>query len=133
MRERFRSSRSGQALIEFALILPILALMLWVIFDLGRAIYYYSQVYNAAREGARCAIVIVPGEPHPCNIEDEAKHLGAAMDITVSSPTYTDDTITVTVTYIYKPASPVLELLLNLTGDDAELTLTSTATMQKEY
>ncbi len=133
MRERFRSSRSGQALVEFALILPILALMLWVIFDLGRVIYYYSQVYNAAREGARCAIVIVPGEPHPCNIDDAAKHLGAAMDITVSSPTYTDDTITVTVTYIYKPASPVLELLLNLTGNDAKLTLTSTATMQKEY
>lgn len=133
MSEDMRSSRSGQSLVEFALLLPILALMLWTIFDLGRVVYYYSQVYNAAREGARCAIVIVPGYPHPCNIEDTAKHLGAAMDINVSAPTYTDETITVTVTYIYKPVSPVLELLLNLTGDDAELTLTSKATMQKEY
>lgn len=132
MRKRIRSSRSGQSLVEFALILPILALMLWAIFDLGRVIYYYSQVYNAAREGARCAIVIVPGEPHPCNITDEAKHLAAAMDFNVS-PSYADDTITVTATYIYKPASPILEFLLNLTGDDAELTLTSKATMQKEY
>lgn len=44
-------------MIEFALILPILILMLMGILDLGRAIYAYSTVSNAAREGARLAIV----------------------------------------------------------------------------
>ena len=133
MRYKNKSSRDGQALIEFALILPILALMLWTIFDLGRVVYYYSQVYNAAREGARCAIVNYPDDPNVCNVEDVAEHLAAGMDLIMDPLSYTEDTITVTVSYTYKPVSPVLELLLNLTGDDAKIDLASTATMQKEW
>jgi hypothetical protein len=52
-----RGDRRGQALVEFALILPILVLLLVGIFDFGRAIYAYSTVNNAARQGARLAIV----------------------------------------------------------------------------
>ena len=47
----------GQALVEFALILPIFVLLLLGIFDFGRAIYAYNTVLNASREGARHAIV----------------------------------------------------------------------------
>jgi len=47
----------GQTLVEFALILPIFLLLLVGIFDLGRAIYAYNTVNNAAREGGRLAIV----------------------------------------------------------------------------
>ncbi len=53
---RERQTR-GQALIEFALILPLLILLLLGIFDFGRAVYAYNTVNNAAREGARLAIV----------------------------------------------------------------------------
>ncbi len=37
--------------------LPILLLLFMGIFDLGRAIYAYNTISNAAREGARVAIV----------------------------------------------------------------------------
>lgn len=47
----------GQALVEFALILPILILLLVGIFDFGRAIYAFNTVNNAAREAVRVAIV----------------------------------------------------------------------------
>ena len=47
----------GQALVEFALALPILILLLVGIFDLGRAVYAFNTINNAAREGARLAIV----------------------------------------------------------------------------
>jgi Flp pilus assembly protein TadG len=47
----------GQSLVEFALILPVLLLILLGLFDFGRAIYAYSSISNAAREGARLAIV----------------------------------------------------------------------------
>jgi Flp pilus assembly protein TadG len=51
-----RRSR-GQALVEFALIFPVFILLLFGILDLGRAIYAYNTVGQAAREGARVAIV----------------------------------------------------------------------------
>ena len=37
-------------MIEFALVIPVFMLLAVVIFDLGRAIYYYSTIHNAARE-----------------------------------------------------------------------------------
>jgi Flp pilus assembly protein TadG len=47
----------GQALVEFALIIPIFLLLLVAIFDLGRAVFAFNTLTNAAREGARIAIV----------------------------------------------------------------------------
>jgi Flp pilus assembly protein TadG len=53
-----RSRRGrGQALVEFALIIPIFLLLLVALFDVGRAVYSYNTLTNAAREGARLAIV----------------------------------------------------------------------------
>ena len=48
---------SGQALVEFALILPVLVLLLMGLFDFGRLIVAYNTVSEAARIGARVAIV----------------------------------------------------------------------------
>src|SRR5438046_10632008 len=50
-----RSQRS-QALIEFALVSPVLLLLLFGVIDLGRAIFYYDTINHAAREGARVAV-----------------------------------------------------------------------------
>jgi Flp pilus assembly protein TadG len=47
----------GQALVEFALAFPILVLLILAVFDAGRAIVLYNSLTNAAREGARLAIV----------------------------------------------------------------------------
>jgi hypothetical protein len=47
------SRNRGQGLTEFAIILPIFMLIVLGIFDLGRVIFYYSTIHNAAREGAR--------------------------------------------------------------------------------
>lgn len=49
--QRRRASR-GQALVELALIVPILVLMLAVAADFGRAFTAYIAVSSAAREGA---------------------------------------------------------------------------------
>jgi Flp pilus assembly protein TadG len=48
---------SGQALVEFALILPFILLIIIMFIDLGRIIYFHSALNNAVREGARYAIV----------------------------------------------------------------------------
>ena len=53
---RRRKSR-GQSLVEFALVLPLFLLLVFGILDLGLAVFSYNSITNAAREGARLAIV----------------------------------------------------------------------------
>ena len=53
---RRRRSR-GQAMVEFALVAPMFFLVLFGIIEAGRFVFYYETLNNAAREGARYAIV----------------------------------------------------------------------------
>lgn len=48
---------TAQSLIEFALLLPLLFILIMGLFDVGRAIFFYSVLNTAAREGTRFAIV----------------------------------------------------------------------------
>lgn len=54
-RARRRTDR-GAVAIEFALLLPVMLLILGGIIDFGRAFFTQITVTNAAREGARAAI-----------------------------------------------------------------------------
>jgi len=44
-------------MLEFALVLPIFILLMMGLFDIGRAILYFSTLNTAVREGTRLAIV----------------------------------------------------------------------------
>ncbi|MDQ6885639.1 MAG: pilus assembly protein [Candidatus Dormibacteraeota bacterium] len=50
---RPRRGKLGQAIVETALLFPILGLLVMGSSDLGRVFYYSIEVTNAAREGAR--------------------------------------------------------------------------------
>ena len=52
---RQADGQRSQALIEFALVSPVLLLLLFGVIDIGRAIFYYDTLNHAAREGARVA------------------------------------------------------------------------------
>ena len=56
-RDPVRGRDAGQSLVEFSLLLPVLVLIIFGLFDVGRAVYAWTAVSNAAREGARLAIV----------------------------------------------------------------------------
>lgn len=47
----------GQALVEFALVLPIFLVLVLGVFDFGRLIVLHTSMTNGAREGARLATV----------------------------------------------------------------------------
>lgn len=49
--------RRGQALAEFALVIPIFLILLFGIIDLGRYVYTANALSNGAREGARSGSV----------------------------------------------------------------------------
>jgi Flp pilus assembly protein TadG len=50
------NNQRSQALIEFALVSPVLLLLTFGVVDVGRAVFYYDTINNAAREGARVAV-----------------------------------------------------------------------------
>ena len=54
---RRRERSKGQGLVEFALAFPIVILLIVAVFDVGRLVFVYNSLTNAAREGARLAIV----------------------------------------------------------------------------
>ncbi len=57
MIKRRNNREQGQALVEFTVILPVLLIVLWGIFQFGVAFNDYIQVTSAAREAARKAAV----------------------------------------------------------------------------
>jgi Flp pilus assembly protein TadG len=57
VRRFIRGDDGGQALIEFALVLPLLLLIITGLFDLARATWQENTLAYSAREGTRYAIV----------------------------------------------------------------------------
>jgi len=70
---------SGQTLIEFVFVLPILLLLVIGLFDFGRAVIYFAVLNTAVREGTRTAIV-----------QNYEKYYGdypaATIDLSVQAP-----------------------------------------------
>jgi Flp pilus assembly protein TadG len=56
-RKRLFKDRDGQSIIEFALVLPILLMVLFGITEFGRAIMVTNVLHTACREGARAGVV----------------------------------------------------------------------------
>ena len=78
-----RSQRS-QSLVEFALIAPILVLLLFGIVDFGRVIYVYATLNQAVNEGARTAIRASQLLPTNSDVETAVKH--HAVDVVLANP-----------------------------------------------
>lgn len=57
MKKSFFKKERGQAIVEFALVLPILLALLCGIIDFGWIYYNQITLNNAAREGARYAVI----------------------------------------------------------------------------
>lgn len=54
---RFEAGTSGQAMVEFAMVLPLLLLLLVGLIEFGRAWNLHQVVTDASREGARNAVL----------------------------------------------------------------------------
>lgn len=75
---RHRISREeGVAAVEFAIILPVLALILFGVLEFGRVWSQYQVFQGAAREGARCAAVASTSD---CVVQDEIDQAAAPYE-----------------------------------------------------
>lgn len=117
----------GQTLVEFALILPLLVLILMGVFDFGRAFYAYNNISGGAREGARYGVI------HPTEtaaIEGRVEAHAVALDpteLTINvdpAGGQRGDPLTVTVTYDFYAITPLIGQIIG-----NPMTLRSSATM----
>lgn len=90
-----RRDEGGQSLVEFALVLPVLLLIITGIFDLGRAVWQENTLAYAAREGTRFAIVHGSGYPDPAQIAWPGNTAGVANVVRAAAVGVPNVTVTV--------------------------------------
>jgi|SRR5688500_14178261 Flp pilus assembly protein TadG len=142
--DKIRAQR-GQAMIETALTLPLLLLLSVSVFEFGRAFQYWQILTNAAREGARVAVL--PGTGSDDVTERVAAYIEGGQLVNAGSATVTvvsDDEIsigastasasTVTVSYPFEfiVLQPVMQLVTPGSEVGEPLTMTVSATMRNE-
>ena len=106
-----RNSERAQALVEFALLLPLLAMIALGAVDLGRIYFAYTTVTNAAREGAMCASwgSLCPAGPSAAAAAEVNGQLpgGITTTQTPTSPARGSN-VTVTVTYNFQAQTALI-------------------------
>ena len=136
-RSRWHGS-SGQALAEVAIALPILLLMLVGIFEFARAYQIQQVVVNAAREGARQAVLQGVDSDSATIIVNSyltgGTITGATVTITDTGNTGDPTTVQVSVPYSFTLIGPIIRLATGNSGASGpgDITLSSQATMRHE-
>jgi len=134
IRRRFRGLRGirserGAALVEFALVVPLLMIMMCATIDFGLAVYTLNNLTAAVREGGRYAATLekTMWNNTPAVAQDSVRNrvyayivgmnngLTAAETkalISVSTPDGTTKNITVQITgYPYRPVTPLANMM----------------------
>lgn len=112
-------TEKGQSLVEFALVLPVLLLILFGIVDFGRILHVYLTLDHAGREAARVASI---GEQSDTKIKDVAEAQGGSIqldrDKVLIVPSETDggrtsgDTVSITISHDIDFLTPVISQIV---------------------
>jgi Flp pilus assembly protein TadG len=120
------------AAVEFALLLPVMALLILLMVEGGNAMHTYSSLVEASREGARR--VLMEGET--ADVEALVAAVAADLDPDKLSTKVTTDpdanTVTVEVSYAYQflgSKSGQDDNSQGLWGDDGPFTFVAQTTM----
>jgi Flp pilus assembly protein TadG len=110
-----RRNRRGAAAVEFAFVAPVFILLVFGMIEFGRAIMVQQVMTNAAREGARVAVLDSTTPTHDTVVSKVTTYLqnsgisGATVTLNPTEPTASTvkngDPITVTITIPYTSVS----------------------------
>ncbi len=139
-----RRAMRGVAAVEFALVLPLLIVLLLGIIDFGLVMYDKAMITNAAREGARAGIVLRNPRLSEAQIQQVSRDYCGVMVITlignsqcqvrVTLPDGTrnfSDRLQVDVDFTYE--GPVMSVIALLGGSAIlPINMRSTAVMRHE-
>lgn len=110
---RKQKKESGQAMVEFALIIPIFILILFAVIDFGHLLSTNIAVTNAAREGARTGITCASDADFSSQVENrvhssapDLKDSNLSVSATKTGSSGNQDVV-VTLEYIVEPLTPV--------------------------
>lgn len=76
-----RHAGRGQTLVEFAMVMPIILLIVLGLVDLGRAVYAYNTLAQSARQASRTAIV----NQNVTNVRNQAIASAPSLGLTASN------------------------------------------------
>ena len=140
VRERRLGSERGAELIEFAIVLPILMLLVAGIVDFGMMFRTFEVVTNAAREGAR--VGVLPGYEQAIDVENRVNaYLAAAglnnanqvtapnVTVATSAGTFTARQVTVVYNYQFLVLGGITPLF---GGSIGSINLTARSVMRTE-
>lgn len=106
----------GQALVELALVLPLLILLLFGTMEFGRIFHSYLALANASREGARAGIVGADDAGIRTKVKDVAASLeleDSQIDITPGQDSRSRGVpLTIQVDYQVNLLTPVLNIII---------------------
>jgi Flp pilus assembly protein TadG len=111
---------SGQGLVEFALVIPILILIILSIVDMGRAVFAFNTVSEAAKTAARVAIVNQDLTAIQSAVINDSRITWLGLKATnVPAPSYgctapysIGCVVTTTVTYQFQAITPVVSTII---------------------
>jgi Flp pilus assembly protein TadG len=127
MLKRLRSEK-GQEVVEFALVIPLLFLLIFGIIDFSNIIFSYDTISNATREGARYGII------HPTDyngIRTAARRLTTGLDPGALQINVTQPEGNIRVEAIYN-VSLITGFVMEIAGNKPYLRLESVSTMRIE-
>jgi Flp pilus assembly protein TadG len=127
----------GAVAAEFAILLPVLLMILFGIIEFGMIMYGRELVTNAAREGARAGIVQGPPKRTGGEIIAIANNFLTGTGVNPADVTFTSagegltnpNTLTVTATYNYNFLVPVIPVLVGIPNP---LVITTQVVMRHE-
>ena len=102
----------GQSLLEFALILPVLLIVLAGVLDLGRIYYSYVAITDAAAEGATYA-AMYPQVSDRDEVFQRAQEASRGLVQIDNSMVEVDcPSVAVTVSYSFTVATPLINVIV---------------------
>ncbi len=117
---RTRRFSKGQSLVEFALVFPLFFFMVTGLLDLGRAVFAYTTMNTAVREGTRFAIVQFKDSPDSDTeavVRSYFYDLKDFNDNTVITISHVGDAdnpkINVHAIYTFEPVTPGMKQILS--------------------
>ena len=143
-RSRLTNER-GQALLETAITLPIVLFVAVAIFEFGRAYQTAQIVTNAAREGARVAILASSNDAavrdrvrtymqggQLSNWQTATVNINRATTVTVGTSTASASLVTVSYPFSFMVLNPVARLITRSSTMGAAFNMTVSAQMRNE-
>jgi Flp pilus assembly protein TadG len=125
---RYQLDRRGQEIVEYALVLPLLLLLIFAVLDFGLTVFAYSSVANAAREGARAGVV--PSATEADMVAAAIERTGG-VKLTPANFTVTQ-TVTQTQVEVAYDHPLISGPIIQIAGGSPVLQLRSVATMRNE-